>query len=223
MSKGSILLKSLNRLNLPPTYDDTTSSSNLGESQVLKVVADPFAVTSSNAGFGVSGKKSLLVISKKAKRITLLRYLLSKVVYEEKKIAVRDILAIFQCLLDCQDLAGSNTQFQEKFGFALEALTRILKGIKFTTVDQKALTSLRRAILKIPEGFIYPQRNLPQLRSKVEGSYMLTIWKQAGIPNRQLPPKLYVGKGYSDKGTARNLALDGSPRWQDVASKEVVK
>jgi hypothetical protein len=31
-----------------------------------------------------------------------------------------------------------------------------------------------------------------------------------------LPPKLYIGKGYTDKGTARNPALDGSPPWQEV-------
>jgi hypothetical protein len=162
--------------------------------------------------------KSLIVIGKKARRVTILRYTLSKIVYKEK-IAVRDILAIFQCIIDCQELADRDPNFQEKFGSTLEVLAKNLKGVRIRKLNQDTLNSLRRAILNIPEGFIYPHRNLSQLKNKVEGQYHLHFPKQLGVPIKSLPPKLYVGKGYSDKGTARNLARDGSPRWQDVAMR----
>jgi hypothetical protein len=162
------------------------------------------------------GGKSLLVIGKKARRITILRYLVSKIVFKEQ-IAVRDILAIFQCILDCQDLARRDPNFQQKFGLALEALAKSLKSVRITRLSIETLNSLRRAILNVPEEFFYPKRNLSQLKKKVEGQFHLHFPKQLGVPTKSLPPKLYIGQGYRDKGSARNLAFDGSPRWQDVA------
>lgn len=41
--------------------------------------------------------------------------------------------------------------------------------------------------------------------------------KSQGIPLKEIKPKGYIGKGYTDKGTARNPAKDGSPSWQEVA------
>jgi len=33
--------------------------------------------------------------------------------------------------------------------------------------------------------------------------------------------KAYIAKGYTDKGTAKEPAIDGSPAWQEVASKDI--
>lgn len=35
---------------------------------------------------------------------------------------------------------------------------------------------------------------------------------------KRLPPKPYIGRGYTDKGNRRVVSMDGSPSWQEVAS-----
>jgi hypothetical protein len=167
--------------------------------------------------------KSEIQISRKTKKVFLLRYLLGKIEYQTERIAVRDILALFQCLLYCQDLAMRDPNFQQKFGSALEALAKLLKGIRFTELNQDNLLSLKRALRHVPKGFILPQRNLSHAATKVEGLFQLTLYRRPGLIKSLLPMKLWLGKGYSDKGTARNLAIDGSPRWQEVAMKEIVR
>lgn len=197
----------------------TTTSSILGETSKQEgSEADLIAVTlPQHLEESAISPLSVVIISKKAKKITLLRYLLSKIVYETEKVAVRDILTLFQCILEVQDLAQRDPNFNEKFGLALEATSSLLKGVRFRKFDPKTLNALRKAILNVPEGFLYPQRNLSSVAMKVEGLYSLTIYRQLGKRTKLLPPKLYVGKGYNDKGTARNPAFDGSPSWQEVA------
>ena len=172
---------------------------------------------------GIFSSSKTVVIGKKVRRITLLRYLVSKVVYNLESIELRDVLAVYSCLIDVQSLSERDPTFNQKFGSTLEVLAKLLKGVKFTKLDEKNLKKLRKALVNTPENFLYPKRNLAQIKAKVGGTYSLSLLKSSGIETRKLPPKLYIGKGYSDKGTARDPAIDGSPRWQDVAMSEVVK
>lgn len=41
------------------------------------------------------------------------------------------------------------------------------------------------------------------------------VWIQTRFPKR-FPPKAYVGKGYGDQGTAKDVALDGSLSWKET-------
>jgi hypothetical protein len=161
----------------------------------------------------------MLVISRKAKRITLLRFLLSKVRFFSGEITLRDLLALFQVTLDCQTLARKDPNFQLKFGSDLESVAVLLKGVRINKLDERGLRSLERAVKQVSEGFILPKRNVAQVRTRVEGFYSLRLVQALGIPKKLLPPKLFVGKGYSDKGTARNAAFDGSPSWQEIAMR----
>lgn len=172
---------------------------------------------------GIFSSSTTVVLGKKVRRITLLRYLVSKVVYNLESIELRDVLAVYSCMIDVQSLAERDPTFNQKFGSTLEVLAKLLKGVKFTKLDEKNLKQFRKALVNTPEDFLYPKRNLAQIKAKVGGTYSLSLLKSSGIETRKLPPKLYIGKGYSDKGTARDPAIDGSPRWQDVAMSEVVK
>lgn len=172
---------------------------------------------------GIFSRSTTVVIGKKVRRVTLLRFLISKVVYEEDSIELRDVLAVYSCMLDVQNLAERDPTFNQKFGSTLEVLAKLLKGVKFTKFDLKNLKQFRKALANTPPEFMYPKRNLAQIKAKVGGTYSLSLLRSTGIETKKLPPKLYIGKGYSDKGTARNPAIDGNPSWQQVAIKDVVK
>lgn len=68
--------------------------------------------------------------------------------------------------------------------------------------------------------FLFPQRNYSTIKSRMSGRYQLKDATQPGVDVKTLPPKRFIGKGYGDKGTLKNCALDGSPSWQEVSSSE---
>lgn len=204
--------------------DNTTSTPSKKKRSSVGSEADLFAITDPpDMSEGIWSKQRTVMIGKNVRRITLLRYLVSKIVYEIETIELRDVLAVYSCILDVQDLASKDPSFNQKFGSTLEVLAKLLKGVRFKKLDSKNIEMLRKALVNTPETFLYPKRNLSGIRAKVGGTYSITYLRSQGTLNKLLPPKLYIGKGYSDKGTARNTAEDGSPRWQDVAMSEVVK
>ena len=161
--------------------------------------------------------KSSIFISRKAKKVYLLRYLLGKFRYQSENISLKDILTLYKIFLDVQDLTINDQNFQQKFGSTLEVVALQLKGVQIRNLKEPGLRALEKAIKKIPEDFILPKRNLKQAQKKLEGLYQLRPFKIEGTPLDQLPPKLFIGKGYSDKGTARNPAVDGRQGWQEIA------
>lgn len=129
---------------------------------------------------------------------------------------------MYDNFLHIQDLASKNENFRIKFGEDLESLAKILKGFrvasKTTELDvQKLGEQMKSKLTK----FHLPERNLSTVEKHVKSYYSLHPMKSLGRPVKELPPKAYVGKGYTDKGTARNPAKDGSPSWQEVAQAYV--
>jgi hypothetical protein len=57
-----------------------------------------------------------------------------------------------------------------------------------------------------------------------QGFGLVEMFIRKKVPPRtqRLPPKRFIGVGYRDTGTCRNVAEDGTPRWQEVASKQLV-
>lgn len=156
------------------------------------------------------------------RRILLERTLCSKIIYYPEKVTRIDILALYDNLLHCQDIACKNENFVEKFGSALEVLTKILKGFQYS--NKTDLKSIRKLALELEaklSGFYLPQRNTLTELARLEDSYYIKPYKSPGIPNEDIPPKVRIGKGYTDKGTAQDPATDGSPSWQEVASSDI--
>ena len=54
---------------------------------------------------------------------------------------------------------------------------------------------------------------------KNQGKSLYELFIKTRFPQK-FPPKRHVGVGYSDKGTAKDLAFDGSPHWTEVAMSE---
>lgn len=157
-------------------------------------------------------------ISKQAKRITLQRFLLTKVVYFTEDFGIRDLACLFENQLWLEHEVQTNPNFQQSFGQDLESLSVILKEINFRMEFTER--SVRRFAMRIKqelEPFIFPKRNYPEIAKRYGSFYHLEPNSPLGKLVKLIPPKGRIGKGYSDKGTARNPAVDGSPSWQEVA------
>lgn len=158
-------------------------------------------------------------ISKRAKRITLQRYLLAKAIYFMEDFSLQDLACLFENQLWLEDKVHKDNQFAENFGKDLESLSIILKQINFRMEFTER--SLRRFSIKLKqelEGFYLPKRNYQQTAKLYSGFYTLVQNSPLGKLTSSLPETSRIGKGYRDKGSARNPAKDGSPKWQEVAA-----
>lgn len=158
-------------------------------------------------------------IRRGTKRITLQRFLCSKIAYGESFSEI-ELAAMFHNQLWLQTKCSTDVDFQSKFGRDLESLTKILKEVNFSRgLTERATESVKQKLKTQDWDFLYPQRNLPQIKLQV-GNSVVTKWrKPEGVEVSRLPPEKHIGKGYRDHGTAKTPELDASPAWQEVASE----
>jgi hypothetical protein len=81
----------------------------------------------------------------------------------------------------------------------------------------RTLSKFSRRIKKELEDLLLPKRNYLGVGKTQNGLFQLSDPRPQGIKTSHLPPKVRIGKGYSDKGSAKDSAKDGSPSWQEVS------
>lgn len=166
--------------------------------------------------------KSKLIVSKRYKRVTMQRLLVSKLLWDIDRFTGEDLLALYSNQLFLEDLAFKNESFRKKFGTSLEDVSNYLKAARIQKVEDVPRIAERfKKFIKIKlDGFIYPQRNYPN-QLMLYNRYVEFRWTEPeGTLLAQLPVVKYIGKGYTDKGNARKPHLDGSPSWQDVSMRK---
>jgi hypothetical protein len=160
--------------------------------------------------------------SRKLKRVSLQRALVSLIVHYPEAATLTDLLALVDNLIWLQDKAKKDPVFQNKFGVTLEVLTYIVKSKlgkqSFTSVSVTRMKYLSNVLKSNLEGFYYPRRNTLNQYRLCKGLFNVRAAAPQGRLVSQLPPQAYIGKGYRDKGTAKIPAEDGSPSWQEVAA-----
>lgn len=166
---------------------------------------------------------SVISISSLAKRVTLSRIILTELAYRVKKFRLVDLYCLFENQLWLEEHVIRNKKFAEEFGQDVSILSTLLKQINCKnlngfTASIKFSGQVKEQLLH----FLFPERNLDNVFRKYKGYYHLKNYESAGILNKFLPPKTFIGKGYNDKGSAKNLAFDGSPSWQEVSVHEGV-
>ena len=160
----------------------------------------------------------MIRISSRIKRVFLQRYLTSKFVYYLEECELRDLCCIFENQLWLEQKCLLDEEFAKKFGNSLEELSIILKQMNFKTgMTEKALRKFSRRLKVTLSAFNLPRRNYDEAKRLCSGQFNFLDSYSPGRPKNTLPPKTFVGKGYRDKGTVRNMAKDGSPSWQEVA------
>jgi hypothetical protein len=158
-------------------------------------------------------------ISPKAKRIQLQRFLLSKFVNFKEELEMRDICCLFENQLWLERKCLSDSDFCKKFGRDLESLSIILQQINFRVeTSDRAINKFSERIHDNLTSLILPKRNYLAAKKVNNGLYSLIDSRPQGVLKKSIPPKSRIGIGYRDKGSARDLAFDGSPTWQEVAA-----
>lgn len=157
----------------------------------------------------------VLKINKGTKIISLLRFLLSKILYEDQ-ITERDLFALYQVPIEAARLVSRDKNLQNKFGEHLRGVYYFLKQVP---IDEKSLdcSRYRSKLLEHLHGFVVPKRNYNDFKTRFQGTYHLHYTDSAGTPVKKLPLRRHIGVGYRDKGTAQVPEVDASPRWQSVA------
>lgn len=209
---------------LPIPVDFQQALAAAGGPPMIEVQADPKSLNPP-PDYVLAGKYGLLNVarvsySKKIKRITLQRYLCGKIVFQERMVTYLEILVLYDNLLWCQDKAERDPGFQNKFGKDLKILTELLKSTRFSSSSFPTTLKKLSEKMKIAlSDFYYPQRNLSGVERHLKGGFQVLPHRESGTERNQLPSKRYIGVGYKDKGNRRDPAHDGSPSWQEVASK----
>lgn len=161
----------------------------------------------------------MVKISPKAKRVYLQRYLLSKFVHFKKELELRDICCLFENQLWLEKKCQLDPNFLQKFGKDLESLSIIMKEFNFKTgTTDRAIDRFSSRINQTIPNLVLPKRNYSEAKRRCNGLFQLADAPPMGVPRRNVPPTARIGKGYRDKGSARDLAKDGSPSWQEVAT-----
>lgn len=156
-----------------------------------------------------------MAIKGKIKRITLLRNLIAKGFFDEDGIRVEEQLAINELYELCEKRMTQDPVFLDKYGKWLITIHQFIKKhingkkvypIHFTediSADKlKPFLPSRRAYLSF--------RKDPQMRN--------AITLKAGMSLEEVKKVSKKRDRYRDKGAARDLAIDGTPGWKEVAA-----
>lgn len=153
------------------------------------------------------------------KLITIFRFLLAKSVYDaEDGLRLDEYLALMEAYLRLRE--ARDPTFLEKYGewlITIQPFIASLAEVKtFPLLPKKRSPELERALsplLPSASAYFGYKRN-PTIRQ----GFVISV-RNPFIPPSKLPPPRFIGVGYKDKGTRRDPAKDGSPRWQDVAGR----
>jgi hypothetical protein len=160
-----------------------------------------------------------VVIGKSVKRVSLQRYICTKISLEPDKISSRDIFTLFQNQIWLQEKCQREKEFSKKFESSLEDLSNILRNLNLSrSFERPKLLALKQRIKVELEDFLIPTRNYQSFKVRFEGTFHITFARPQGTPTKNLPPVRYIGVGYKDKGSASKPEYDGSPNWKDIAS-----
>jgi hypothetical protein len=159
-------------------------------------------------------------ISRQARRITLQRYLLSKLVLETWRFTASDLYALFLNQLWLEQKCARDSGFLQKFGRTLEVLSSLMKEINFRTdFTDRALRRFGTRVRNNLAELLIPKRNFRQVDRRYCGFVQPIDPTLRSLERRSKKlQKRRIGIGYRDKGTLKNLAVDGSPSWQEVAT-----
>lgn len=174
---------------------------------------------SSVDGSSISKAGTRVSYARTLRRITLQRFLISKMVHHPEKLTYVELLVMYDNLLWCQDKSSSDPTFNKTFGSFLEKLAKILKENRIS--EKNLVQTLKKITVQLVEAIedhLIPERNLQNIEKYCKGKFHVAPTKESGIPTKELPPVKVIGRGYRDKGSYRDPAWDGSPSWQELAT-----
>jgi hypothetical protein len=149
------------------------------------------------------------------KEEVLVRYLTSKVLFTKEVVSDEEYIVLFLAFERWSEKIAihgiRNSKTYDLYLF--RSLYQSLENLRKLTPDQRS--ELRLKYYSFYRGSTFSARFYYSVKGQIQKIYDLRV--KTRFP-QQFPPKAFVDKGYGDHGTAKNLAIDGSPSWQEVAS-----
>lgn len=150
------------------------------------------------------------------KRFTLFRFLLAKLVYDDYGLSIEEYLAMYTLYYDFQDL--KDPSFILKYGDWFERTTPFFIDLA-QVIQFPVRLSIESSEQILP--FLLPvipsKRVYFGLKGQRDLRTSFCVQLVSALPPQRIKSKRYVGVGYRDKGTRRDLAKNGNPSWQEVA------
>lgn len=153
------------------------------------------------------------------RRITLQRLICSRMIQNGTNCTIDEVLVLYDNQLHLEVLSLKDPGFRKRFGKNLKSLSFLLTNsrISESLTRQRMFNFIKKLRTSLTDDWFIPLRNIPLVEYHMKSAYKIVPTKLPGVPQKQLPPKRWIGVGYRDKGTLRNSAKDGSPSWQEVA------
>jgi len=179
--------------------------------------ADPPPCTS-DPKVGEDGRRpELRVICKRRDTIRELRFLVSKLSYEEEGLTAPEVSILMELTLRTDRMIQKDFNFR-RWILPLQEIKNLISGLR---PGESRRNGLRQKFLALGTAGIYlilsPFEYFGMKGQERPGVARIE-WSLPRL--RRFPPKPYIGVGYKDKGNLRNKCHDGTPSWQEVASDE---
>jgi hypothetical protein len=158
---------------------------------------------------------------KNVKKLKVFKFLLSKLVYDEKDgLHLDEYLVLMELWFEF--LEKSDPSFLEKYGASLQRSLNFYSQVaavkefpmKLATMEPNELLDIHYGfgdLLLSRHGYFGMKGN-----RDIRDSFRISFEDQ--FAPLRLPPQRYIGVGYRDKGNAKKSSEDGNQRWQEIAS-----
>jgi hypothetical protein len=157
-------------------------------------------------------------IKKGLKQMTIFRFLLAKLVYEENGLHLDEFLVLFHLYYNLSEI--DDPSFKEKYDnwfFRHTYFFSYLAEAQNFPVRLK-VDELREDLIKNLGPVIPTKHSYYGLKGQRGLRQSFEVRLNSSLPVQRIKPKNFIGVGYRDKGTRRDLAKNGNPSWQEVSA-----
>lgn len=143
------------------------------------------------------------------------RFLISKIVFTEDQLTLEEISILFGAFEDIVQKSARDKIFRAKYlneMFTFRAIFQDLESLLWMEGNKRTEVMKRYEFYR---GKLFSARYYYAIKGQIARKFSIAV--KIRFP-KKFKPKAYIGKGYGDKGTAKNTAYDGNPSWQEVAS-----
>jgi len=157
-------------------------------------------------------------IKRGLKRKTLFRFLLAKMMYEESGIHLDEYLVLYSLYHDLQLIedAGFREKYDDWFSRHFSFFLELGRATHFPV--RLCQENITEHLLKQMSPLLPSKQAYFGLKGQRNIRLGYEVQLNSSLPPVRVRPKAYIGVGYRDKGTRRDLAKNGSPSWQEVSS-----
>lgn len=198
---------------VPPAPKMEILSDELLSAEPLSRTSDPLIIQSIQRG------GYMIKLKRGVKRITLFRFLLAKMVYEEKGgLHLDEYLALYELSLSLVEL--KDPTFQKKYAFWLAKTSAILQGLRdLRTFPVRVAkhTEEYPSLLSYLEPFLPTSTAYFGLKGNRQLRNSWTLLLKENLQPTKKRERRIIGVGYRDKGYLKE-SHDGNPDWREVAS-----